>query len=156
MPLDPVPNADTESPPPGGDKPMTEEEEIMAAMRGPVLDELVSDGNNDRALHPSEREPVSTGAEGFMDGLPRFVDEATMQMRWGGSNPGARFRCYLCGHRFVVGEIFRWQYVEGAYSNFFVCRGCDSPKVVQKWKNHVDRLREVAWWLFPVPGDQPA
>ena len=84
----------------------------------------------------------------FTDGLPRVATEEDIWAHWGGGRPGERFRCYLCGHRFAVGDVWRFQPMQGAM-NFIVCGGCDGDDVVERWKAWKDELERRAWWFVP-------
>lgn len=85
-------------------------------------------------------------------GQPMVVTEEHLKARWGGGRPGERFRCYLCGHRFEVGDRWRWQFTSGRTMNFMVCGPCDGPDVVERWEafnDELDALCERAWWFVP-------
>lgn len=82
----------------------------------------------------------------FTDMQPRVVDDYYLGMNWGGQGR-QRFHCYLCGHHFELGDIFRWQAVNGPYINLFVCVDCDGPDVVDRWMAFVDGLREKGWQI---------
>jgi len=86
----------------------------------------------------------------FTDQKRHVATEADCSTNWGGATRGARFRCYLCGHRFKPGDGFRWV-ATGARSyvaddgkkygvfNFKTCDACDGPDVIDRW---VERNRE--------------
>lgn len=79
----------------------------------------------------------------FTDGVRRLATPDDVGRRWSGGRSGENFRCYLCGHRFQLGDGWRWQYT-GAFSfehngrkrgvsNFLVCDACDGPDVIERW-----------------------
>jgi hypothetical protein len=76
--------------------------------------------------------------------------------RWGGGKPGERFRCYLCGHKFVEGEMWRSVYANGTkdhdgkvgLGNFLVGACCDAPDdvLLAKWRDAHEELDRRFWW----------
>jgi len=85
----------------------------------------------------------------FTDQKPWVVTRADTLKSWRGS-PG-HFRCGLCGHRFVEGDVARWQYtndLSGYGGNPLVCQTCDGPDVVERWKQHVDEFKHDKYWMF--------
>ena len=75
----------------------------------------------------------------FTDGKPRIATEEECGGPWRALKNGKGFYCSLCGHRFKVGDQWRWQYtndVPGAGGNPMVCEKCDGTKdeIVAKWK----------------------
>lgn len=94
----------------------------------------------------------------FTDGKPRVATEDEVhKFKWGGTKVGERFRCGICGHRFRVGDYWRWVYDNdkdsSGYGNFSTCQACDGPDVrekrralVEEWKGVV---REKFWWAIP-------
>lgn len=71
---------------------------------------------------------------------------------WGGRRDGSRFRCYLCGHRFKVGDLWRWVMdndgkSRGGCGNFMVCASCDGSDVRERWWAHCSVGLERYWWL---------
>ena len=75
----------------------------------------------------------------FTDQKPRIATEADTKAPWSGYKNGERFYCYLCGHKFVVGDGWRWVCAGSIRrSNLLVCNACDCPDVLEKWKQ---------WWL---------
>jgi len=86
-------------------------------------------------------------SKGFTNQKPFQVDAEDIARPWSGGKNGKYFRCYLCGHRFVVGDTARWQ--DSKHGSFFVCSACDGPKdeTIQKW---IDMKTEYAvrfWWF---------
>lgn len=73
--------------------------------------------------------------------------------RWSCGKPGERFRCGLCGHKFVPGDTVRWQYTNdtpGAGGNPFVCQTCDSGRdanIAEILKRRAE-LKADRWWWF--------
>lgn len=87
----------------------------------------------------------------FADSKPRTATGEDLAARWGGAAPGKRFRCYLCGHKFVLGDVWRW--VPGRRTiNFLVCGDCDGPSVVDRWVEHVEDSKRRFWWLVQDGG----
>jgi hypothetical protein len=82
----------------------------------------------------------------FTDQKPRVVSEEELKANWNGRGRAA-FRCYVCGHRFELGDGWRWQYVEGD-RNLMVCSACDGPDLLERWAARMAWLRQSAWWLF--------
>jgi len=82
----------------------------------------------------------------FTDQKPRTATEEHVNARWGGEPKGKRFRCYMCGHKFVVGDVWRWV-MSKRYSNFVVCEKCDGPDVLERWYTTIDELKTRFWWL---------
>ena len=85
----------------------------------------------------------------FTDQKPRKATEQQVTS-WGGRfEHGKRFRCYLCGHRFKVGEY--WRCVTGTkvgLSNFIVCELCDGPDVLSEWQRRNKELEKRFWWAL--------
>jgi hypothetical protein len=83
----------------------------------------------------------------FTDQKPRVAIAADLAMRWGNAEPGARFRCYLCGHRFKVGDVWRWVCGSGAgVVNFFTCETCDGDDVLARFLDANREHRTRFWW----------
>lgn len=92
----------------------------------------------------------------FLDQQPWTVSEADLKIRWGGGPPGARLRCYLCGHCFQVGDVARFVFdndaegvAGGGLGNFIACATCDGPDVRQRWWAlcaELKKLKEKFWW----------
>ena len=83
----------------------------------------------------------------WTDQKPQLATEADTQRKWAGGKPGERFRCYLCGHKFVVGDTWRFS-AHTKYSNFLVCASCDSPDVKDRWTKMNEELETRFWWAF--------
>jgi len=88
----------------------------------------------------------------FTDQKPRVVTTDDLAAHWSGYKDGSHFRCYLCGHKFKLGDTWRWVYDndgDGAHAgNFMVCSDCDGPDVRTRWKYHVQYIKRTAWWLI--------
>jgi hypothetical protein len=81
----------------------------------------------------------------WTNGKPRTVTEADCRAPWGGAKNGKRFRCSLCGHRFVPGDTWRWVYCNDGScpgGNFHVCGTCDGPDVKDR---RADWMRRFGW-----------
>ena len=89
----------------------------------------------------------------FTDQKPFIVTEEICNSRWSGGARGKYFRCNLCGHRFVLGDVVRWIYsnhVKGAGGNPLVCGKCDGPnsEVITKWKKLTEEFKSDKFWWF--------
>ena len=90
----------------------------------------------------------------FTDGTPQTATyKDCFQTRWGCRDPGVRFRCGLCGHKFVPGDYWRFLYTNGLgggpYSgNPLVCKLCDGPDVIERWKALCDEACSPRFWRF--------
>lgn len=72
----------------------------------------------------------------FTDQKPRTATEVDLKMNWSGGGKGERFRCYLCGYKFKVGDTWRWIYMGDINCvNVITCKDCDTPDVKEKWKS---------------------
>ena len=87
----------------------------------------------------------------FTDMKPRKATEAHCKASWGGEKNGKLFRCSLCGHKFTVGDVFRWQMM-GSYkmTNLMVCSDCDgSPdELAAKYKKLEKEFNASKYWHF--------
>lgn len=95
---------------------------------------------------------------GITDQKPRIATEADIRSPWNGGKDGKYFRCYLCGHKFQVGDQYRF-ILSKAYTNFLVCAGCDCEDVERKWiALHLEwyKLKEGKFWHFIVPVEEGA
>lgn len=84
-------------------------------------------------------------------GVQTVVTEQHMKLPWSGSPKN--FRCYLCGHRFQLGERFRMVFVERGPSNVLACADCDGPdaEVQERWEALARRWEErrgIFWWFI--------
>lgn len=97
----------------------------------------------------------------FTDQRPRVATPADCAAKWSCGKPGERFRCHLCGHKFVPGDVWRWVYcgtglvceLNGkryGVPNFMTCAACDGEDVRARW---IDRIKEYYsdrfWALRP-------
>jgi hypothetical protein len=85
----------------------------------------------------------------FTDQKPRIATEADVKSPWSGGREGKYFRCKICGHKFVVGDYYR--FVFHNYGNIIVCQDCDKGDPVAKWTQiHEEwsRLKEGKFWWF--------
>lgn len=86
-------------------------------------------------------------SQGFTDQKRRVATEAECNARWNGLARGIGFRCYLCGHKFVVGDGWRWIYMKRTI-NAIVCDSCDGPDVVERWHARVDEFYSDKFWAL--------
>ena len=93
----------------------------------------------------------------FTDQQPRTATESDVSGRWNGLKNGEGFRCYLCGHRFKVGDYWRWVYSANIASdhraliNFITCARCDGDDVNERWaaaNAELDALMCGRFWWY--------
>lgn len=86
--------------------------------------------------------------------------EKETKLNWSGAKNGLKFRCGLCGHRFVVGD--RWRGVmantgrnpEVRHGNFLVCGSChdlhdgNDEKLLAIRAQQEQEARRRFWWLM--------
>jgi hypothetical protein len=82
----------------------------------------------------------------FTDQKPRIATEDDLIAPWSGGKPGEYFRCYLCGHQFVVGDQWRWVYSQ-SFLSFFTCKSCDGDDVKERWVKLNEEARTRFWWF---------
>jgi hypothetical protein len=81
----------------------------------------------------------------------RPATQKDVKARWSCGRPGERFRCYMCGHKFVVGDLWRAVYTNdtpGAGGNPLVCESCDSPDIKERWIERSEEARTKFWWIY--------
>lgn len=86
----------------------------------------------------------------FTDQKPRVATEKDCKAPWQGYNNGKYFRCYLCGHKFKVGDYWRWVFAGPmkGLCNFLVCEECDCDDVADKWEAQNKEFDSEKWWWF--------
>ncbi len=92
----------------------------------------------------------------FTDQKPFTVTKEILNYKWGGRSNGKHFKCYMCGHKFKIGDIVRWVYtndMKGAGGNPLVCEKCDGSNedVRQKWEAmcmEYNSFKKRFWWFF--------
>lgn len=94
----------------------------------------------------------------FTDQKRRVATEADCKAPWGGDRTGARFRCYLCGHRFQQGDGWRWVYssargltIDGkkfGVINFLTCDACDGDDVLDRWVKRNEEFNSDRFWAL--------
>jgi hypothetical protein len=87
----------------------------------------------------------------FIDGKPRVATEAECKAKWSGRGPGTNFRCCLCGYKFKVGDVWRFQYTNStkdAGGNPLVCQACDGPDLIERWRAKWQAYNSDANWWF--------
>lgn len=94
----------------------------------------------------------------FIDGKPQTVSEIDLKADWGGrSHKKFPFRCYMCGHKFQLGEYWRFIFtndIAGAGGNPIVCHSCDGDDVRERWKKLCDEFNgDKFWWFKACLGD---
>lgn len=86
----------------------------------------------------------------LLDGESKVATEEHCSLPWNGTPGGERFRCYLCGHRFVVGDKWRFVLANGTgkgMGNFLVCEPCDGPDVLDRWDTHCEEGQMKFFWM---------
>jgi len=84
----------------------------------------------------------------FTDQKPRIATEEDIRAPWSGGRNGKYFRCKLCGHKFQVGDYYR--FVFHNYGNITVCKHCDDnpgekwTQIHEEW----EKLKEGRFWWF--------
>lgn len=88
----------------------------------------------------------------FTDQKPRVATTEDVRAQWGGGKKGKYFRCYLCGHKFAVGDQYRFVFGNRS-ANCLVCQSCDgsNQEVQEKWNqlhNEFTELSNGKFWYF--------
>ena len=96
-----------------------------------------------------ETDPTTTS---FTNQRPRIATAEDLAAKWNGRTAHAAFRCRLCGHRFRVGDKWRWVYAnfsgsEVHFGNFFVCQQCDEPNVLARAAEQEREAEQRFWWF---------
>ena len=90
----------------------------------------------------------------FTDQQSRIATEADLKAPWAGGKNGKYFRCYLCGHKFKVGDRWRFVFVD-KMASCIVCESCDgtNEEVQQRWKALYEEFAALAngkFWYFTI------
>ena len=85
----------------------------------------------------------------FADQKPRIVTEKEVALPWNGNK--RNFRCYLCGHRFQVGDTWRFVFGGGRTGNLLVCDTCDGPDVIERYLAMAKEHKERFWHFAENP-----
>ena len=81
----------------------------------------------------------------FADQKPHAVDEKYLNLPWNGNK--RNFKCYLCGYKFKIGDIFRWIFCP-KLGNFITCEKCDGSDVIDRWEAlHKEAKSGKFWWF---------
>lgn len=101
----------------------------------------------------SEPQPAEVGSANFTNGKPFVVTADDVTKPWSCGKGGERFRCYLCGHRFVAGDVARWQYTNdtsNAGGNPMVCVKCDGTReeVIARWITLREEFKSPKFWAL--------
>lgn len=92
----------------------------------------------------------------FNEWTPATAEDC--KARWSCGNPGEKFRCYFCGHKFAVGDVFKAIYsnsTPGAPGNPLCCAACRGDKTddqlrvewSEKWAEWRDLTKNRFWWF---------
>lgn len=90
----------------------------------------------------------------FTNQKPQIATKEHLTANWGGGKPGDRFRCCICGYKFILGDYWRWVYtndIAGAGGNPLICQNCDGPDVRERWIEMYRVFREEItpkYWHF--------
>jgi len=85
---------------------------------------------------------------------PQIATEKHCNALWSGSKKN--FRCYVCGHKFKVGDTWRFVPVYEqkplkyrGIPNFLVCQSCDGEdeEITKALYERVQEAKKL-WWLF--------
>lgn len=93
---------------------------------------------------------IAEERKSFVHGAPQVATDKDLATKWSGGKPGERFRCYLCGHKFEVGDAWRFVYANGTpgtMGNFMVCKPCDVEPLA-KMVAAVEELKSRFWWAL--------
>jgi hypothetical protein len=87
----------------------------------------------------------------FTDGERRIADEKTVNAPWSGNKKN--FRCGLCGHKFVIGDGWRFLFTNDmpkAPGNPLICDSCfiDKDDARAKWQKKHEEINNGAYWWF--------
>jgi hypothetical protein len=81
-------------------------------------------------------------------GKARPASDKHLKQRWSGGKPGVRFRCYLCGHKFVKGDLWKAifaNHLPNTRGNFLVCDTCDDGNALTRYQEMCQTLSDI-WW----------
>ncbi len=93
----------------------------------------------------------------FTNGERREATEKDLKAPWGGYKDGRKFRCGMCGHKFIFGDGWRWLYtndLKGSGGNPLICDSCFTTKEdtrrrwiikCEEWK----AIKENFWHFLP-------
>jgi hypothetical protein len=91
---------------------------------------------------------IARSDEPFTNQKPRIATEHDCRIRWRGAPPGRDFRCYMCGHKFEVGDGWRWIWATyRGVINPIVCEKCDGPDVLERWLEQNEEAKRRFWWF---------
>lgn len=94
------------------------------------------------------------------------VTQAHLKSPWGGRPNGEWFRCYLCGYKFVEGDVFAWHYGTGTWvdpvtnrtrglPNFLSCADCRERfctiGIHYAWVMLNKLIYTAGWWFVRDP-----
>jgi len=89
---------------------------------------------------------------GITDQKPHIATLEDTISNWACGRNGKYFRCYLCGHKFQVGDQYRFVFGK-TRCNLLVCEKCDTGDVLAKWDNHYlewNKLKNGKFWHFAI------
>lgn len=82
----------------------------------------------------------------FTDGKQRKATKKDCSSSWDGNKKN--FRCYICGHKFKVGDLWRFVYGLGKTINILVCDSCDNDNVLEDWINKEKQFNDEKNWAL--------
>ena len=87
----------------------------------------------------------------LLSGKPIKVTEKHLKASWGGGKNGKYFKCYFCGYKFQLDDMFRCIYSNHtkAYGNPLVCEKCNdsNENLIEKWKKMHEIANSTMWWF---------
>jgi hypothetical protein len=92
-------------------------------------------------------EKIKNDPNHWTKNVPQIATKEHCSIPWNGGKNGKYFRCYLCGHKFVPGDNWRFIYGKNVCRNIFVCRECDGPDEELRQK-FADIEKKYSWiWI---------
>lgn len=85
----------------------------------------------------------------FLDQQPHVATTEECLFPWSGGKDGKHFRCYLCGHRFVPGDTYRFLFnSQQSPPHLLVCDKCDGGDVLARFREMRRIAEKTYWWAF--------
>ena len=90
----------------------------------------------------------------ILNGQPQIATKEHVNAPWSGSKKN--FRCGFCGHKFKVGDYWRFVFtndIPSAGGNPLICEKCDDDNEVvrEKWVQKHKKFKELDndfWWFL--------
>jgi len=91
----------------------------------------------------------------FTDQKPHIATDKDVKALWSGASNGRKFYCKLCGHKFQIGDTYRWVSAGSIHRiNLLVCSKCDGPDVLDHWEKWWQDWEYLAKTKFRYIADQ--